>query len=85
VSRLCRCLGLPRGASLHVLRHSHASLLLADGAGLATISERMGHSSVRTTADIYSHSIRGKDREVAEMWDKIMQPAREASKSKVVN
>jgi hypothetical protein len=43
----------------------------------------MGHSSVRTTADIYSHAIRGKDRELAEMWDKIMQPAREASKSKL--
>jgi len=52
---------------------------------LATVSARMGHSSVRTTADIYSHAIRGKDREVAEMWDKIMQPTREASKSKAVN
>lgn len=31
VSRLCQRLGLPKGASLHVLRHSHASLLLADG------------------------------------------------------
>ena len=64
---------------------SHASLLLADGVDLATVSARLGHSSVRTTADIYSHAIRGKDREVAEMWDKIMQPAREASRSKVVN
>src|SRR5450759_791223 len=31
VSRLCRQLGLPKGASLHVLRHSHASLLLSEG------------------------------------------------------
>jgi integrase len=86
VSRLCRRLGLPKGASLHVLRHSHASLLLADGVDLATVSARFGHSSVRTTADIYSsHAIRGKDREVAEMWDKIMQPAREASRPKLVN
>jgi integrase len=85
VSRLCRRLGLPKGASLHTVRHTHASLLLEEGAGLATISERMGHSSVRTTADIYSHAIRGKDEEAAEMWDKIMQPAREATKSKVVN
>jgi len=51
----------------------------------ATVPARLGHSSVRTTADIYPHAIRDKDREVAEMWDKIMQPAREASKSKVVN
>jgi len=86
VSRLCRRLGLPKGASLHVLRHSHASLLLADGMDLATVSARLGHSSVRTTADIYSHAIRGKDHAAAQCWDEIMQRARyEVEKSKTVN
>jgi integrase len=85
VSRICRRLGLPKGASLHTVRHSHASLLLADGVDLATVSERMGHSSVRTTADIYSHAIRGKDQDAAERFGRIMQSAREASRSKVVN
>jgi integrase len=86
VSRLCRRLGLPKGSSLHVLRHSHASLLLADGVDLATVSARLGHSSVRTTADIYSHAIRGKDHAAAQSWDDIMQRSRaEAEKSKSVN
>jgi integrase len=86
VSRLCRKLGLPKGASLHVLRHSHASLLLADGVDLATVSARLGHSSVRTTADIYSHAIRGKDHEAAQCWDEIMERGRgEAEKSRAVN
>jgi integrase len=86
VSRLCRRLGLPKGASLHVLRHSHASLLLADGVDLATVSARLGHSSVRTTADIYSHAIRGKDHAAAQCWDDIMRRARgDAEKSKTVN
>jgi site-specific recombinase XerD len=76
VSRLCRRLGLPKGASLHVLRHSHASLLLANGVDLATVSARLGHSSVRTTADIYSHAIRGKDHAAALCWDNIMEQAR---------
>ena len=84
VARLCRSLGLPKGASLHVLRHSHASLLLADGVDLATVSARLGHSSVRTTADIYSHALRGKDHSAALCWDEIMQRAR-AEKSKGVN
>ena len=66
---------MPKGASLHVLRHSHASLLLSEGVDLATVSERMGHSSVRTTADIYSHAIRGKDQAAAQTWDDIMQRA----------
>jgi integrase len=53
---------------------------------LATVSARLGHSSVRTTADIYSHAIRGKDHAAAQCWDDIMQRARgEAEKSKTVN
>ena len=56
VSLLCRRIGLPKGVSLHTLRHSHGSVLLADGIDLATVSERLGHSSVRVTADIYSHA-----------------------------
>jgi integrase len=45
VSLLCRRLGLPKGASLHTLRLSHGSTLLVDGVDLATVSERLGHSS----------------------------------------
>jgi hypothetical protein len=42
--------------------------------------------AVRTTADIYSHAIRGKDHAAAQCWDDIMQRARgEAEKSKTVN
>ena len=68
VSLRCRRLGLPKGASLHTLRHTHGSFLLADGVDLATVSERLGHSSVRVTADIYSHALRGRDQE-APRWD----------------
>ncbi|HYL36491.1 MAG TPA: site-specific integrase [Bryobacteraceae bacterium] len=73
VSLLCRRLGLPEGASLHTLRHSHGSVLLADGVDLATVSERLGHSSVRVTADIYSHALRGRDQDAARRWDEFMR------------
>jgi integrase len=76
VARLCRKLGLPKGTSLHVLRHSYASLLQAEGVDLAIVAARLGHFSVRTTADIYSHAIRGKDHAAALSWDEIMQRAR---------
>ena len=85
VSRICRRLGLPKGSSLHTVRHSHASILLEKGVALTTVSERMGHSSVRTTADIYSHALRGKDEEAAEIFGKVMQSAREAVKATKVN
>ncbi len=72
VSLLCRRLGLPKGASLHTLRHSHASVLLANGVDLPTVSARLGHSSIRVTADVYSHALRGRDREAACRWDELM-------------
>ena len=41
-----------------------------------SVSERLGHSSVATTAAIYSHAIRGKDRAAAQVWDDLMQQSR---------
>ncbi len=69
VSLLCRRLKLPKGASLHSLRHTHTSHLLANGVPLPVVSARLGHSSVRVTAEIYSHMIHGQDDEAARRWD----------------
>jgi integrase len=85
VSRLCRRLGLPKGSSLHTVRHSHASILLERGVAITTVSERMGHSSVRTTADIYSHALRGKDEEAAAIFGEVMKSAHEAVQATKVN
>jgi integrase len=69
VSLLFRRLGLPKGASLHSLRHTHGSHLVADGVPLPVVAERLGHSSVRTTADVYTHALRGQDDDAARRWD----------------
>jgi integrase len=73
VSLLFRRLKLPKGASLHSLRHTHTSHLLADGVPLPVVSARLGHSSVRVTAEIYSHMIHGQDDEEALRWDKFRE------------
>ncbi len=39
----------------HELRHSAASLLLAQNVPLKVVSEMLGHSSIRVTADVYGH------------------------------
>jgi integrase len=57
----------------HSLRHSHGSHLLADGVPLPVVSERLGHSSVRTTAEVYAHAIRGQDDEAALRWDEFQR------------
>ena len=73
VSLLFRRLGLPKGASLHSLRHSHGSHLVANGVPLPVVAERLGHSSVRTTADVYAHALRGQDDEAAQRWDEFQR------------
>ncbi len=49
---------------VHELRHSAASLMLAQGVKLQVVSEVLGHSSIRMTADVYGH-ILDPDRESA--------------------
>lgn len=44
-----------RAARFHDLRHFHASVLLAAGQSMKVISERLGHSTLTITADIYTH------------------------------
>jgi integrase len=41
------------------LRHSAASLFLASGADISTVSKLLGHSSIAVTADIYAHMLKG--------------------------
>jgi integrase len=69
VSLLFRRLKLPKGASLHSLRHTHTSHLLANGVPLPAVSARLGHGSIRTTQEIYSHMIHGQDDEAARKWE----------------
>ena len=48
----------------HELRHSAASLMLAQGVKLQVVSNVLGHSSIRMTADVYGH-ILAPDRQAA--------------------
>jgi integrase len=63
--RHCRAIGID--ASIHSLRHTHAAQLIADGIPLKVISDRLGHSSIRVTADVYGHLIRGVDEQAADL------------------
>ena len=57
--------GLPM-IRLHDLRHSYASAGLTAGVGLKVMQERLGHSSVAITGDIYSHVSREVDQAAAD-------------------
>ena len=52
--------GLPENLNVHSLRHTAASLMIAGGADVATVSGLLGHSQVSTTLDIYTHAFDDK-------------------------
>jgi integrase len=80
---IARKAGFPRGVSLHTLSHSHASQLLSAGIPLPTVSKRLGHTDVHTTATIYSHSLPKDDLKAAELWDATFKKASDAQKAKI--
>jgi integrase len=84
ISLLCRRLKLPPGASLHTLRHTHATHMLVGGVPLQVVSERLGHSSVRVTAEVYAHSLRGQDDEAVRKLEEFQRASRSAAGASVV-
>jgi len=60
----------------HDLRHSHASLLVKLGIQPKIISERLGHSSIGITMDLYSHLYEETDKEVANMFENLIMANR---------
>jgi integrase len=50
---------------LHDLRHTYATIALRAGVHPAIVSERLGHSSIAVTIDLYSHAVPGLPREAA--------------------
>lgn len=51
---LIEAAGVPR-IRLHDARHTHATLLMERGVHLKVVSERLGHTGIQITADVYSH------------------------------
>jgi len=82
VSLLFRSLKLPAGVSLHTLRHTHGSHLLAAGVPLPDVSKRLGHANPHVTATVYAHALPGRDDLAAAAWEKFQKDAKPAKPQK---
>ena len=68
IKRIAAKVGLPP-IRVHDLRHSRASMLIDLGFSALEIADRLGHESVKTTLDTYSHLYPDKDRLLADRLD----------------
>lgn len=56
--------------SVHSLRHTHASLLFEADIEPKTISDRLGHSNIQTTLDMYTHL---NDKQRSDVADRLLK------------
>jgi len=73
-------LGMP-GVTLHSLRHTHASMLIASGVDILTISRRLGHSSPTITLNTYGHLVVGGDDKAAQVMNAALNGSKRVADS----
>ena len=69
--RLLKAAKLP-AVRFHDLRHSAASLLIAEGVELVEVSMLLGHSELRVTADLYAHLVKQTAAKAARRMDALL-------------
>lgn len=67
--------GLPPSVRFHDLRHTAASLALAAGVPVTTVSEMLGHASTAITLSVYAHAVPGSQQAAADAMDSILSSA----------
>lgn len=76
VSHLCAYAlverGLPFKVNFHMLRHTHATLLIEAGANIVDVSKRLGHKNTSITFDIYSHVTENIKNNTVDIFEKMM-------------
>ncbi|HVM35414.1 MAG TPA: tyrosine-type recombinase/integrase, partial [Actinomycetota bacterium] len=65
--------GIPRSVRIHDLRHTCASLLIAQGAHPKAIQHHLGHSSISVTLDRHGHLFPDQQDQVADALDEIIR------------
>ncbi|TCJ00481.1 tyrosine-type recombinase/integrase [Cytobacillus praedii] len=56
----------------HDLRHTHATMLLLKGVNIKVIQERLGHSNIKVTLDVYSHVLPTMQSEALKKLDSLI-------------
>ncbi len=58
--------------TIHGFRHTHCSLLFESGATIKQVQDRLGHSDIKTTMNIYAHVTKSAKKDVADSFADFM-------------
>lgn len=73
--RYVSTIGLPV-INFHGLRHTNASLLVAQNVDIAVVSARLGHAQISTTLDFYVHPLLSHNRKAGYVLENLLLPTR---------
>ena len=63
------------GVRFHDLRHTHATILLANSIDAVAVASRMGHADASTTLRVYAHALRRRDVDAANVTQQLLNLA----------
>lgn len=70
--------------TVHGLRHTHASMLFEAGASIKEVQERLGHSDIKMTMNIYTHVTKAAKEKTADRFAKFMESGPQETTQEVV-
>ncbi len=72
MNRLLKKTSIKKHVTPHSFRHTHTSLLIEANVHIKEIQERLGHSDINTTMDIYAHMTKNIKKESSQKFTKMM-------------
>ena len=67
--KLLKNIGMQGKYKIHEFRHTHATMLIAKGINIVSVSKRLGHASTQTTLNVYAHPMKSDGRLMAEIFE----------------
>lgn len=73
MQRLLKRTSIQKNVTPHSFRHTHTSLLIEANVHIKEIQERLGHSDINTTMDIYAHMTKNVKKEASDRFSNLMK------------
>ncbi|WP_077296844.1 tyrosine-type recombinase/integrase [Virgibacillus pantothenticus] len=73
LQRLTKKMDIEKDITPHSFRHTHTSLLIEANVHIKEIQERLGHSDINTTMDIYAHMTKNMKKEASTKFSNLMK------------
>lgn len=73
MKRLLKLIKIERNLTPHSFRHTHTSLLIEAGVGIKEIQQRLGHTDIETTMNIYAHMTKEMEEKASHKFSELMR------------